>query len=695
MMNDDLKFGDFNDRWIKMLTTEYLEDAKKHKMTINTLFNNNEGIITDAIQFKSYCIPILNTITIENIKNFGEYFHERFSHVNDVIKNNTKLVNLYKNEISFNWVKNIYNNLNLFINICDDEGQKIVKNVINRMGGIQNQVPNFLNKTTVNNPGITVSYGGGNESDNENDDLANYVMLFIKFVMYHFPILAENNKLVSIFDLPSSESEEQTGGDGEYEITALKNYSGVEKSAERLIFLISVKINDKTTKYFIKITINLDHYRKEITNYHYLNDYVDKLKSKKKYAPQIMKFFSPWKNNETSSYVLKQNNMISLILNEMQYNMTIPLNIINGVNKFREEAQKNSYSEIFYMITEVDEMYTPIVKTQKMNQVNKLRAFIRVAKDLQMLNKNLGFVHWDLHKENILFKLSSNNDLCPKFFDFDLSDLCLVQDENNMIELNNQYFISTNNYKMCTSNNMLNITDANILTTDTNIQYRIKAGYLFDLIRIHTNLVYDINEHHLDIFSDNVKQFIVGWTDEIKTKNAIPNYFNAASDYVIKWTNKNSYSECINDFMDGYDTCFEFESCEIILLCAYNLMFSQKYNHANKKLFFKEISYQVERVNLNPENRKYMTDELMVLSDILKNKQYTEIYLNKLSVIQSSISNKCNVSPSFIEYQTYIYNNVKKQVEENTKVREMEMQSKVSHTVYKNMKKDYLAIALH
>ncbi len=686
LMDTYLTFEEFNDHLIGTLTVEYLNDSEKHNMIINNLFDDDEGIITDTIQLKSHCTPYLNTITYNNIENYSIYFQEHSEHVNNVIKQNTKLVNLYKNEVNFNWGLHILNNLKTMIKICDIETQTKIITIVNDLEKSKNSrcmdVSNISKQ--IMKPEMIASYGGGNEQFVCN--LSNYIVLFISFVMYHFPILVENDNIVSIFDTYIDSSTKQMGGSGENEINALENYSGKEKNEERLIYLVSVKINgNSTVKYYIKITIGIDRYRKEIKNHHYLNEYVDKLHSKKKYAPKIMKIHSPWKNNEVSSYVLKTDNKISLILDNTQYDMNIPLNIVNGITKFRETAQKMSYNEIYYMITEIDEMYTPLVKTPNMNQNNKLRAFVQIAHDLYMLNKNLGFVHWDLHKENILFKLTPDNDLCPKYFDFDLSDLCLVYDELNMIELNNQYFIATHNYKMCTSDNLTVVTDANILATEQNIRYRIKTGYLFDLIRIHTSLVYDIDEQLLDVFGNNMKQFIIRWTNEIKTNNAVVNYFNTVPEYVIRWSNDESaYNSCVSDFLTAFTLSFEYESCQIVLLCAYNLMFSQKYNHANKKLFFEEILHQFESTNLTPENRKYMIDELTILRDILKNKQYTEDYLNKLNTIHAFTARKCNISPSFIEYQSFIYYNVKTQIEQRQKKNPVQQE-----TNYKNTKKDY------
>jgi uncharacterized protein YfkK (UPF0435 family) len=298
-----------------------------------------------------------------------------------------------------------------------------------------------------------------------------------------------------------------------------------------------------------------------------------------------------------------------------------------------------------------------------LNANNKLCAFMHVANDLHILNRNLGFVHWDLHKDNILFKLTQDNNLCPKYFDFDLSDLCRVPDQHGATELNNYYFIATNNYKMCTSDNLLTVTDPKVLTTDNNILYRMRAGYLFDLIRLHTTLVFDIPESDLDVFSMNVKQFILGWTHEIRTNNAMNTYFNSIAEYVIKWTNDfNHYNECVDEILESYDICFESESCQIALLCAYNLIFSDKYEHQIKQMFFEEISHQLSGANLRPENRKYITDELNVLENILHEKKYDDVEFNKLNSIYAAVLRKCNVHPSFLDYQSFIHQNVTIQV---------------------------------
>lgn len=690
----NLIFDEFNDYWINTLITEYLKDSEKHKMIINNLFDDEEAVIVDAIQLKSQSTPYLNTITFMNIDNFGNYFQERFEHVNDIIHYNTRLIKLYKNNINFNWGLHIFDNLNKFIDICDNETKQRIGTLMDNleMNKLKNTNNHELRKE------IAVSHGGGTNTSGSKNDLSNYIVLFINFIMYHFPILIENNRLVSIFDSMhekhgplhgGSENLAQMGGSDYYEVNALKNYTGEEKESERLIYLISVKINEQTTKYFIKITLSIDQYRKEITNYHYLNEFTKKLVSHKKYAPNIMKIHSPWKNNEISSYVLQSDNKISLILDDTQYDMNIPPNMINRLNIFRQQAIRRSFNELYYMITEVDESYVPLVKTSNISQINKLRTYIQIAHDLHMLNKTLGFVHWDLHKENILFKLKPDNVLCPKYFDFDLSDLCLVSDEHNMIELNNRYFIATQNYKMCTSDNLSIITDANILVTNQNIQYRIKTGYLFDLIRLHTSFVYNIDEQCLVGIGNNVKQFIIGWTNEIKFNDAIKDYFNTAPEYVITWcNNENTYNECIGEFTSAYNFCFEYEYCQTILMCGYAFMFSQKYNHKNKSLFFHEIFNQVNGLDLKPENKKYMTDELTILQHILTNKQYTaEDNQNKFSTLYDSAVRKCNVSPSVAEYQFFIYHNVKKQLELKQKQHSVKKKTSYGYT-----KKDYLAL---
>lgn len=682
MINDDLTFRDFNKRELEIITKNYLEDTKKYQLNINHRFDNNEGMIVDAFQLKSQGVPYLNTISIENIENFGIYFHEKSEHVKNTITYNTRLVDLYTNETNFDWLLNIYTNLHLFVNICDDLAKEKINEMLGNLKSIQQQeqTSNFNTNDQIKTP-IMVSQGGGKQEQ----DLLNYIALFIRFIMYHFPLLVHNNQLISIFD-HADISMQQTGGSSDYEIAALTDYSRGPKQDERLVYLISAKINEQTTKYFIKITLGVDKYKKEIHNYHYLNDYVDTLESQGKYAPKITRMYSPWKNNEMSSYVLKNDNKISLIFDDTQYDMNIPQNIESNVTNFRETAHKNLHNELFYMITEYDGTYTPSVKTKQINQNTKLRTYIQIAKDLYILNENLGFVHWDLHQANILFKLTKDKELCPKFFDFDLSDLCLIKNEQNMTELNNTYFSLTLNYKMCNIANLKMIMDTNILTNEENIQYRIKTGYLFDLLRVHSTLLNGITEQELDIFNMDMKQFIFGWMselDELKKGKNMTAYFDTITEFVIGWANDDySYKNCVSDFLEAYIICFEFESCQITLMCAYNFVFSQQYNHANKQLFFDEISRQVDTEVLTPENGKYMTDELMVLNDILQNKRYNETDLNKFSTLRATIMKKCSVSPSFREYKSFIYNKVKQRIEEKRALQKK----------YNESKKDYLAM---
>src|SRR5205814_9439652 len=107
-----------------------------------------------------------------------------------------------------------------------------------------------------------------------------------------------------------------------------------------------------------------------------------------------------------------------------QSDVQIPSTIGLVINDFKKI---NNISEIYYMITEYDPLYTPILEAQSYNNTTGFRAYVNIAVDLSMLNRGIGFVHWDLHTGNILFKKDKNGNICSKYYDFDLSDTCLTK----------------------------------------------------------------------------------------------------------------------------------------------------------------------------------------------------------------------------------------------------------------------------
>ena len=201
----------------------------------------------------------------------------------------------------------------------------------------------------------------------------------------------------------------------------IKDLSG-NKRNDRLIYMVS--INDDITKY-VKITPNSEpEYNAEINIYKELNAY---MKNDKKIKNKILKIC----NNDFIDNIC---NDIELRLYE---NITCNLTFENSKNvkklyKTYDNHRKNY--KIQYLVTEYNDNYIPIQDDKKyfLTKYNEYPEKIHILLEklfttLIYLNKNFGFIHWDLHTGNLLI----NKKTCTDFllYDFDMAETNLVKND--------------------------------------------------------------------------------------------------------------------------------------------------------------------------------------------------------------------------------------------------------------------------
>jgi len=199
----------------------------------------------------------------------------------------------------------------------------------------------------------------------------------------------------------------------------IKNYSGDNYEA-RVVLLIGV--NGK--KYFVKITPNVREYQNEKDIYEELKTYDNIIKI---YHSGLIDV-----GQNDSPILIKLDNIAVDVNQEGEKYSSQIINLKN-----------NNYQGTFilYYVLEYCEDY---ISSRDAYQIiiNMHNAGEKICKlmgemiqFLYHLNKNLGFVHWDLHSLNILINPTT---MRFKFFDFDMSVTTKIQ--------NNTFFSSMEEY---------------------------------------------------------------------------------------------------------------------------------------------------------------------------------------------------------------------------------------------------------
>lgn len=89
------------------------------------------------------------------------------------------------------------------------------------------------------------------------------------------------------------------------------------------------------------------------------------------------------------------------------------------ITKLSKYFVNKGMTKFLYMILEYDKSYSTLkLNVPHFTFENKLFYLNNIMKTLWLLNKEIGFVHWDLHPDNLLVNIKSNE---FKLFDFDLS----------------------------------------------------------------------------------------------------------------------------------------------------------------------------------------------------------------------------------------------------------------------------------
>ncbi|ARF08365.1 serine/threonine protein kinase [Catovirus CTV1] len=418
-----------------------------------------------VVQIDNIGTPLANSITIENVMDFWK---------------------LYNNEKSAfrNWYNNKYNILS---DIADDHkfdtviNKYVTDNVKNLMNMFKNdQIKNPNNFLPLTKP---IAVGGMSTKD-------------IKVFVSGITCFLFNKSVSNVVDLPIPKKTK---------VKLLANKSG-EKAKVRLIYIIEFK----NKQYVLKITKKTPYYENEINIYEELNQIVAKNSILKN---NVIKIFGKNTLDEKSEkFVITINNEnidVSESENVLLYNV---------IKKYFKDT---GMSKIFCSVLEYNNDYITLYTKQKSSNPVKYVCVLaeKVLDALLYLNVNYGFVHFDLHEDNIL--INSKDEF--KFFDFDLSST----EKNKSTEAAIRRYATE---------------ELNETKTDSHKCFErdsVKNGFLCDFFRFMEGL--DINEHFCD--QDKVQKMIDIYSQH-KPKN-IDHYFVAIIKAVANMESANAYQKIL------------------------------------------------------------------------------------------------------------------------------------------------------
>lgn len=191
----------------------------------------------------------------------------------------------------------------------------------------------------------------------------------------------------------------------------LKDISGVEKAHERLVFIIS--INGK--EYVLKIALSQPYFVKEIDIY---KELTKAMQTDTQLEDKIIKIYGGSELNKGDKYEILVNDQ------KILFDKNNNANLFQKINNLFENKDLNS---IVYSVLDFNNNYMTLKTALNDNLIkDKCILLLNVLNTLNFLNKKYGFIHFDLHPENLLInvneKENSNYETNKfKLFDFDLS----------------------------------------------------------------------------------------------------------------------------------------------------------------------------------------------------------------------------------------------------------------------------------
>jgi hypothetical protein len=245
----------------------------------------------------------------------------------------------------------------------------------------------------------------------------------------------------------------------EYKKKTIKDVEfNVLKDTGKLVLELSFYLNEKKHNFFLKAGL-YDYGKYDQSKYNKLNEIsIDScclsnnkyyLNSKFVYESIIYEKMTRIEMNDKrmKDKIVKlnfrgiiKNGDILIKINDIIYNINLSTKIKESYKNLFELTEKGSQeygvnqendiedkNHLYYFITEKDDDYINLQKLleseRKINNDRRLK-YLKLAKkicsDLNYMYTKYNFIHWDLHRENILIK----KDLTSyKLFDFDLSQL--------------------------------------------------------------------------------------------------------------------------------------------------------------------------------------------------------------------------------------------------------------------------------
>jgi hypothetical protein len=359
-------------------------------------------MIDYVISIYSYGIPLKNSINKENIISFKLLLDTPSSDFSLWWNFHQKLLMMPLGSLGDYFdsdVNNMINNNTSIDKIIDEN--YLSRATIDKSSGYADKIDNNIFDVVPVFGGLNPPNGTYQKQKYQNINIIHFCwgILFYLFA----PTIIDLNVLPKPKELFV---ENQTGANG---ITTnkdlnLNDISGTKKNV-RLVYLIKIKSGNT---YCIKITPPLKNYGSEIKIYAELTNASmqdDVLND------QIVKIYSFGE--------LKRDKQKKIILPGGQGNWYIYsrtpvwIDIVKLMDTFHVD-------HLFYYLTEYNNMYTPLANLITGINSDQLCILIKnIIKLLVHMNDEYGFIHWDLHLENLL--INADDKISIKIYDFDFA----------------------------------------------------------------------------------------------------------------------------------------------------------------------------------------------------------------------------------------------------------------------------------
>lgn len=203
----------------------------------------------------------------------------------------------------------------------------------------------------------------------------------------------------------------------------------------------------------------------------------------------------------------------------------------------------NSKHKLLYVVTEIDSGYVKL--STVLHNISSITLGTIVTETINLLrhlNTICGFIHWDLWDDNILVKISADNKIDIKLYDFDQS--------STIKNSNNEFLARVDNAKN---------TGGKYTTIYNNQLDNLMYGLCYDIIRFISSIYIDSNRKKIYSNNDPIRKFF-GILYTIFDQNKLldsSDYFTFIINYANHTVNKFKHNnESFKFFITHYFNTF-------------------------------------------------------------------------------------------------------------------------------------------